>query len=178
MSEPKFDAAILVDAELLLPTDPLIGRELWVYGVWAGVPKKYDSIRAILDDRTAFEANMATVIPDHARPGRLDPPCYVQYNLAELALQVYGQVFTPDEMYQRERVEGAGHREADKVRMRVADAMKRNWLYGWWFSAVEKGEWGAVHRAWIARRVLSIEYEEARAAYGAGDLRHRLEPPR
>lgn len=164
-----FDVAILVDPEMALPDDPSPARKLQVVAVWAPPPMDtFDTLGELIMRRTAYEAQMNAVVTE-AQAGIREGD-HVTYSPAGLA--VYGRVFGPVEMARREREEhGVNTADAAKLERRVADAMRRGWLYGWWWSRIDRGEWGAVHRAWIERLVPVFEYTTTAARMNA-----RVEP--
>lgn len=159
---------VMVDPELVLPSDPVpqVG-EIVVLAEWApGLPGRFGGIGELIACRTGYE-RAASVMISTAQAG-IVPPAFVTYGLPLVRAEVYGQVFGPDEMYRRETEAGVDHGHADRFRQRLADAEKRGWLYGWWFSQIEpEGSWRAVHRHRLARQMLSGEYHAMRARLGA-----------
>lgn len=155
-----YDHMILVDPELALPDDgttfaAVDGVTIQAIGCYSAT---YETFNQLLEHRTMIEADLDKRAADWQREGG----DYLLRMWGTLA--VYGHVFTPEQVYMRERMLGARHREAARTRFRIEDARKRGWLYGRFYSVDEpEGEWGCCHVADVTTYLDEAGYLAAEA---------------
>lgn len=151
----QYDAIVLMDPELALPDDhaalgALDGASIHVVGSYQA---RYSTFPQVIEHRRQIEAEWgADVQPWQAA---IEAPAFVVRLFK--GTTIYGELLTPAEAVARD-----GEPRLD---VRVADAARRGWLYGKWYSVIEpKGETGCNHRSLIERLITADEFAAAREA--------------
>jgi hypothetical protein len=167
------DTIVIDTPELLMPSDrPAFVSAPAIMAVGA-YQKVYESTQgkiafdALLEDRTRIEETLDAAMT--ADQEAIRPTAYIARIWTPSVgapVHIYAKVYSgrAARIYEQAlHTPSMDEIEAGQHQLRVEDALRRNWLWGRFFSTVvPNGEWGCVHRSMVDAVITETHFDDMR----------------